>query len=1702
MFALIVVGLMMSPDAVAAAEESSPSVSFANDIQPIFAAHCYGCHQPAKPSGNYSMTSFDRLIAIGDRGEQPVVAGKPHDSLLVSLITPTDGQAEMPADGEPLSAAEIELITRWIAAGAMDDTPAASEPPIDQAHPPVYTQPPVVTSIDYSPDGQLLAIAGYHEVRLHRAEGFELVGRLVGLSERIETVRFSPDGKRLAVAGGNPAQRGEIQIWDVMDQELLLSHMVSYDTLRGVSWSPDGKQVAFGATDNTIRAIDSESGEQLLFQGAPNDWPLDTVYSVDGSHLVAVGRDMTAKLVEVPNERFVDNITSITPGALKGGIHSVARHPERDEILFGGADGVPRIYRMHRQTKRVIGDDANLLLEFSPLPGRIFSIDISPEGSLVAAASSLNGQGALHLYRIDPAQAPSEEIKQLLFKPTHSRSADENQKLKTYFTESVTVVAELTIENSPLYSVAISPDGTRVVAAGRDGVVRMVDGATGELLHQFDVVELQSSPADEQAEAELASTSNTDTPSTSTAANEPVVPDDSPIARVVVEPTQVDAASLTHPVQLTVTAELEDGRRYDVTRQVAFQLDTTVAQVDGYGELLPIAAGSTRLQVSFHNMSTEVPVEIRASENASIDYIRDVNPILTRAGCNAGTCHGAKDGKNGFKLSLRGYDSLYDIRSLTDDHASRRVNLASPGESLMLLKAIGVVPHEGGQVIEPGSRYYHTLREWIESGAGLNTNTPRVIGVRISPTNPVVEQIGERQQFRVIAEYADGATRDVTADAFIESGNADVAEPAGDHAGLIVTLRRGEAPVLVRYEGAYAATTLTIMGDRTGFEWAEQPATNDIDRLVDEKLKRTKTLPSPVADDYAFVRRVYLDLTGLPPTTDQIAQFVDNTRDSQTKRDALVDQLVGSPSYVEHWSNKWADLLQVNGKFLGREGATAFRQWIRDEISGNTPYDEFVAKIITASGSNRENPAASYYKILRTPEDTMENTTHLFLSTRFNCNKCHDHPFERWTQDEYYEMAAYFSQVTRERDPESGDRTIGGTAVEGNKPLFEVVADASQGEMVHERTGQVTPPSFPYEVSYESPNNATRRQELAAWITSPDNPYFARSYANRLWGYLLGTGIIEPIDDIRAGNPPSNPELLDYLTNEFVSSDFDTQHLVKLICKSDTYQRSVASNDWNVDDTLNFSHARPRRLPAEVLYDAVHQVTGTAMHLPGVPAGTRAAALPDSGIKLADGFLDNLGRPARESACECERVNEMQLGPVMAFVTGPTIGNAISNGENTIAHLAAADTSDAVLIEEIYLRILNRPPISDETTAAQAIFDEIRQDHDHLVENRDRYVVELTQQLAQRELARQQQVIHLSAELASHRVSIAAERKRMEQQRNQAIAAAEQNLKQYTEALATTSAEWEAELRGQFTPWHAFTPLQLNTTIPGELIPQDDGSILAKVEPAKGAFTISGTSVPERVTAILLEALPDANHPESGPGLAHNGNFVLTEFSAQVFDASSEAAATAGEPLTFDSAKADYSQENYSVASAIDGNLSDRNNGWAISGQAGQRHVAVFRFATPVLLEENQQLQLQLQHLYTDSKHQLGRFRLSTTDAEGEADFGLPPEVDAILQVAAAERSDEQKKSLADYRQANDSRLKELQQQLATAQQPLAMDAREQELQSQLQKASQPLPIDEQLRRMEQELLLSKQQLNNLRLTAAQDLAWALLNSPAFLYNH
>lgn len=1687
------------PAADASGDEPAPrKVSYARDVEPVLRSQCQGCHQPAKPQGQFEMTSFAHLLAGGESGTAAIVPGKPDESYLVELITPHDGKAEMPKKGPPLSDTEIDTIRQWITQGAIDDRPAGGQPLYSQDRPPVYVQPPVITSIAFSPNGKWLAVSGFHEVLLVDASNWQLSKRLVGLSERIESVAFSGDSSRLAVTGGSPGRMGEVQVWDVGSAKLLLSHQVTYDTLYGGAFSPDGKLIAFACTDNTVRAIDAESGQQKLYQGAHEDWVRACVFTPDGSHLISAGRDMTCKLIEVATERFVDNITSITPGALRGGINSLARHPQRDEIVVGGSDGVPKVYRVFRVTARRIGDDSNLIRQFPAQPGRIFSVATNADGTLLASASTLDGDSSLRVYKYNFDATLPDDVKAVMSKTSGERKPEERKLLEDYLTKDITQVVSLDFPKTSLYTVAFHPSSPFLAAGSSDGKVHIINVTSGATETTF----APAPPADTsvQQATRLAEVRDTNgLPLRTTIApqteRQRLPKSTSKLVGLEVEPRQLSFASDRDYVQLLVTAVYDDGKRCDVTRLAKYQTSGDALAVSAGGFVRPLAAAKGAIAVEFGGLTSDAQADATSIAAAPpVDFIHDVNPILSRLGCNAGTCHGAQKGKNGFKLSLRGYDPIEDLRALSDDLASRRLNAAAPDASLMLLKPTGAVPHEGGVVLARDSVYYETLRQWIAGGAKLKTDSAKVARIEIQPTKPVIELEGAWQQFRITAFYTDGVQRDVTREAFIESGNSEVAK-AGD-AGLVEAVRRGEAPILARFEGAYAAATLTIMGNRDQFQWQEPERYNAIDEYVAQKWQRMKILPSDTASDAEFLRRVTLDLTGLPPTPAAVRAFLADDRDSRIKRTEVIDRLIGNPDYVEHWSNKWADLLQVNSKFLGKEGAEGFRNWIREQIDKNVPYDQFARALLTASGSNKDIPPASYYKILREPSAMMENTTHLFLAIRFNCNKCHDHPFERWTQDQYYELTSYFAQVGLKRDPASGDRNIGGSAVEGAQPLFEEIYDKQEGETKHERTGKMVEPHFPFPVEFSTDEGATRREQLAAWITSPDNPYFARSFVNRLWGYLTGTGLMEPLDDIRAGNPPTNPELLDYLTEEFKQSNFNVEHILRLICSSRTYQLSVGVNQWNEDDTINYSHAKARRLPAEVLYDAVYQVTGAVSNIPGVAAGTRAAALADVAVSLPDGFLNNLGRPVRESACECERSQDLQLGPIMALVSGPTVGTAISDPKCALPQLAQQELTDEQLVQEIYLRVLSRPATDREVQSVLQTAGQI--DADHRV---------LESQLAEREARwkeeREQLEAKRIAELAeaetaaqARKAEIAPERERLSKEREDKIAAAKEELKKF-EAYGVKVANKFLSERQDARAWLPVEAVNLRSTTKATLTRLADRSIQVRGNKGKGAYSLTVRTPLKNIRGIRLEALVDPEIPGKGPGLSTNGNFVLTEFEVKAAPVSDP---TQAKELKIARGTADFTQESFAVEQAFDGNNRDQR-GWAVSPQGGIPHWATFQLAEPVGFDGGTELTFTLYQFHNAQDHRLAHFRISLSIEEGDIGLGLPEEFAALTSIEQSERTAGSVRGLFDYLQANDSEWKKGREKLLAAQAPVPPDEQLAGLEKRIEQLKQPTADDPRLVQLRSDFQSSRTQLEHRRLTLAQDLTWALINSPAFLFN-
>jgi hypothetical protein len=733
----------------------------------------------------------------------------------------------------------------------------------------------------------------------------------------------------------------------------------------------------------------------------------------------------------------------------------------------------------------------------------------------------------------------------------------------------------------------------------------------------------------------------------------------------------------------------KDGQRFDLTDAAILKPDSAAVTIGDDRYIAPAAAGDASITVTAADKTAKLPVKVVSAEQPPVSFTKDVMPVMSKSGCNAGTCHGAQAGKNGFKLSLRGYDPDYDYNALINDLHGRRFDRVATEQSLMLLKPVGAVPHEGKKVFDVGSRPYNLIHQWIKEGVKRDADVKALkpTKLEILPKGIDLDLPGRDQQLIVLAHYADGKTRDVTRDAVMSSNNDEVAKVKDNR---VTGIRRGEAAVLIRYEGNYGVANVSVMGDRTGFAWGPMPEYNLIDKFVNAKLEKRKILPSEECTDAEFIRRVYLDLTGVVPTGAQARAFVEDKSPSLEKRQKLVDGLIGSRDYVEYWSNKWADLLQCNSKALGESGVWVFREWIRESVAQNMPYDRFVRSLVMAQGSNLTNPAVNYYRALKdkdadgklTTNKITEDVSQTFLGVRFSCNKCHDHPFERWTQTQYYEFGAFFARVAFKPGQRMGEEIV--------------YTSYNGGEVEHPRLHKVMAPSVPYGTPVDVNAARFRQEAFANWLTSKDNPLFARSYVNRVWSYFYGRGIIDPVDDIRASNPPVNPELLDALTEDFIKGGFNTRQLVRQIVLSRTYQLSFVPNKWNEDDKTNFSHAIPRRLGAEQMMDAVAIATGTKPNVQGLPKDLRSVYLADGMVGGDNDFLKLFGRPKRESACECERTNNVSLAHALNLINGSVIGGAVVDSTNTMVLLAAKEPDNRKVIEEIYYAILNRPPTEAE----------------------------------------------------------------------------------------------------------------------------------------------------------------------------------------------------------------------------------------------------------------------------------------------------------------------------------------------------------------------------------------------------------------------
>ncbi len=782
-------------------------------------------------------------------------------------------------------------------------------------------------------------------------------------------------------------------------------------------------------------------------------------------------------------------------------------------------------------------------------------------------------------------------------------------------------------------------------------------------------------------------------------ADEVVLPKPAEVITLGILPTKMTLKGTDDAQQFVVTATLGGQRLQDLTGDVTYQIaDPKIATVSKSGRVIPLVNGNTTITVTYGDKQVSVPVTAESCDvNLPIHFANQVVPVFTKLGCNSGGCHGKASGQNGFKLSLLGFEPEVDYIALVKEARGRRVFPASPDNSLLLLKGAGIAPHGGGKKLDKDSDEYKLLRRWIASGIPHGAeDAPTVAKITITPEHRVLGR-NNKQQFAAYAHYTDGRVEDITRRAQYESNDPEIA--IVDPNGLVRTLAQsGEAAIMARYQGHVAVFRATVpLGGKVP-DYKFEPQTV-VDKFTAKKWQELGLLPSELCNDEQFIRRVSLDITGTLPTPAQVKAFTADT--DAKKRDKLVDRLLDTTEYSYYFANKWADILRVKrkGQPNSAEGTFGFHAWIRESVAKDMPYDEFARSILTATGDETNNPTTVWYKDLREAQQFVDDTAQVFLGLRLQCAQCHHHPYEKWSQDDYWGVAAFFGRVGRKQVNVPG-------GFQNQQATREIIFSTSNGSVTNKRTSKAAIAKVldGEPVTFSSDDDP--RTQFANWLVEGKNPFFAKAVANRYWAHFFGRGIVDPLDDMRVTNPPSNPELLDALADDLVKNKYSLKHLVATICKSRTYQLSSVPNDFNKHDKQNYARYYPKRMGAEVLFDAVCQVTESPAQFNGLPqdkhAPKRAIMLPDESFQSY--FLDVFGRPQRISACECERVNEANLAQALHLLNSDEVQNKLTRGGGRAEQMAnPKDTRpDAEKVEELFYWVWAHKPTSEQLNVALA----------------------------------------------------------------------------------------------------------------------------------------------------------------------------------------------------------------------------------------------------------------------------------------------------------------------------------------------------------------------------------------------------------------
>ncbi len=1227
----------------------------------ILANECFPCHREDKAKGGLVLTSREAILKGGGNGTV-AAPGQPAQSRLIDLLR-KDGDPHMPPKKQ-LPPTHIRALEHWIQEqmpwddSALDD---ASGPIAKVALEPLPASHQPVQALAFVPGTNFLAVArgpALHILALHTNTP-PVPAPAIAHPEGIETLAVSPDGRLLATAGFR-----RVRLWNLPDLSPAadLTNGVS-GRITSLAFSPDSTQLAAGdATPGLsaqVRLLDLSSRRWIRSWRAHGDSVLGLQYSADASRLVTAGADRLVRVWSLPDAKPVATLEGHTAQVLSAGFNTNAT-----QVVSGGADK------------------------------QLFVWDIVTREKLVTLGN--------HSHAVNATAWPDDSRE--VFAATEDGALLRYENLKTHTGEQSSASGdERRIASIPghLQSFAVRADRKQVAAGTQAGLV-VVWNRDGKELTRLAPASLSAVAPAVQTATSARKPARSEAPPSKPSPKSKAAPVPRPeqFARLSVYPEQLVLSADAPTLGYRVTGLSKEGREYDLTDLAKTRIPSGAPfEVSAPGEFTAFRGnGSNTVTLSFGKLSVALPVVVNGPgknpkqpwQPQPASFTRDVLPQLARAGCASGGCHSKPEGQNGFKLSVFSYDPKSDHAEIIADVRGRRLFPAAPEQSLLLQKPLLGIPHEGGRRIEAGSATHTTIQRWIRDGAPFAlTNEPTLATVEVFPSERTAPS-DSSHRLLVRARYSDGSIRDVTRLAAFESSDRELAA-IDEHGRFTAGKHPGTAVIVARYMGQVAATRVLVPAERLlpPERYAQLPTNNFIDPIAHARFQRLGLLPSETCTDAEFLRRLKLDAIGMLPTPAEVTAFLNDP--SPDKRRTAIDRVLEDPAYADFWAGRWADLLRPNSDRVGVKSVFVLDQWIREQFRLNRPYNEFVRDLLTAEGANHRDGPAVVYRDRRDPPELTTLFSQVLLGVRLECARCHHHPNEKWSQEDFYQLAACFGPVRQKGAGLSPPISAG----------RESFYFAKGGTVKHPVTGEVMPPRAP-DGPLLAAGDADPRIALADWATATNNPFLARALVNRVWAFCFGRGLVEPVDDFRLSNPCVQPELLDALAADFTANGYDLKHLLRTLFNSRLYQLSTRPNETNLGDTRHFSRGYRRRLPAEVLDDAVSDITGSPDTFVATPPGSRATQTWS--YKIESHFLDAFGRPNSSSDCPCERDLRLSVVQSLHLMNSPRLQKRISSAEGRARKLAESKLTPEAIVTELYLAAYGRPPLADEVQAATAPF--------------------------------------------------------------------------------------------------------------------------------------------------------------------------------------------------------------------------------------------------------------------------------------------------------------------------------------------------------------------------------------------------------------